>query len=32
MVITKLQFSHHQLEDGTGRRIVGCDQIEGVLE
>lgn len=32
VVITKLQFSHHHLEDGTGRRIVSCDQFEGRLE
>jgi hypothetical protein len=32
IVITPLHFSHHHLEDGTDRRIVGCDQIEGVLE
>jgi co-chaperonin GroES (HSP10) len=31
-VITPLHFSHFTLEDGTGRKIVDCDQIVGVFE
>lgn len=29
LVITPLHFSHTTLEDGTGRKIVDCDQFEG---
>jgi co-chaperonin GroES (HSP10) len=31
LVITPLHFSHTTLEDGTNRKIVDCDQIEGKL-
>lgn len=30
-VITPGYFSHTTLEDGSGRKIIGCDQIEGVF-
>ena len=32
LVVTPLHFSHHHLEDGTGRRICNVDQFEAVLE
>lgn len=31
-VITPLYFDHTTLEDGTKRKIVGCEQIVGKLE
>jgi len=31
-VITPLHFSHHTMEDGTGRKIVSADQIIGKFE
>lgn len=30
-VITPLHFSHYEFDDGSKRKIVGCDQIHGVL-
>ena len=31
-VVTPLFFSHHTLEDGTGRKIIDCDQVVAVIE
>jgi len=32
IVLTPLYFSHTTLEDGSGRKIVDCNQIEAMLE
>jgi co-chaperonin GroES (HSP10) len=32
MVCTPLHFTHHTLEDGSGRKIVGFEQFEGKFE
>jgi hypothetical protein len=31
VVVTPLYFTHTHLEDGTNRKIVGVDQIHGVI-
>jgi chaperonin GroES len=30
-ILTNLYFSHHTMEDGTGRKIINADHIEAVI-